>query len=84
MRGVVRIEIHKLKKTLGWQARMYGSGQGRTVTTQTRFFSDSHYGGKEDAYRAACEARQHMESGIAKTRKTDNDRKNDSLSADEQ
>ncbi len=76
MRGVVRIEIHKLKKTLGWQARMYGSGQGRTVTTETRFFSDSHYGGKEDAYRAACEARQHMESGIAKTRETDNGGKN--------
>jgi len=60
MRGVVRIEIDKAKKTYGWQARLYCGKKA-----ETRFFSDSHYGGKQGSYEAACQAREMMVSGIA-------------------
>ncbi len=59
MRGVIRIEISQPKKTYGWQARLYSSRK-----TVTRFFSDSHYGGKQGAYQAACQAREQMATGI--------------------
>ena len=59
MRGVVRIQIERPKKTYGWQARQY-----LKTATVTHFFSDSHYGGKQGAYEAACLAREQMEQGI--------------------